>query len=228
MSSSADAAYLIYLKIYDKRYSHTQQIIIKDNKDVKFIKLKTTISDVCKIIYNFNYNNYDKYIYFHKLFKILYILQSEEYDIYISHYDPNEILNITVLNFKRIENNFKYFNNLKRYLKSNTNLYFTYNTTYLLYIFNLFLDKNIYFNINYEKFKFIKNIIYIIFLIHQLNNNFIKLLNNITLNRYCYNNYNNSSYLVNYALSLMNRYSNMRHSWLIAVYKAILNRYKLI
>ena len=81
MSSSADAAYLIYLKIYDKRYSHTQQIIIKDNKDVKFIKLKTTISDVCKIIYNFNYNNYDKYIYFHKLFKILYILQSEEYDI---------------------------------------------------------------------------------------------------------------------------------------------------
>jgi len=181
--------------------------------------------------------------------KILEIL-IKRYNFNIQFYNPVNIILITLKHCDiLIYDNNRYFNNLKRYLKYSENLYyyikFYKNDIYSK--FNLYIEQMTkdYFPtiIDFEHFcvfiqlnnKVIKNkikqlkcIIYILFLIDILDFNYVKFMFSANYGLYYCNlyYYNDKEYLQKFALGLINRYSKNRHSWFIAVYRSIINRYR--
>ena len=162
------------------------------------------------------------------IFTIIYILQDQNY--VIKNINPIHILLLTMdYIYYIIHNNEKYFNNLKRYLKSSENIYYDYYSKQKdIYLYFTDFLNNIAFNFSTSRIlykhkkiiKNIKNILYVLYLIHLFDDKYIDLIK-------IYDFYDNKK-IYNFALILKYRYTNMRHSWFIAVYRSILNKYIIL
>ena len=164
----------------------------------------------------------------HNSYKVYTIYSIHDYELYryCKLATVRTILYITFIRSNKTNNSSKYFNDLKRYLipQINNIIYIDLTTCKKIHHDFFYMLKTIYDRDMLRKdIKNIKNIIYILYLVHFFD--YCKLYN-LSLNlQISDKNAYNQEILNNFMISILNRYTTIRHCWFGAVYKAIIYKY---